>query len=377
MKKKKKVRRKRTLLVATTVYQVIVAIQMKRMILKKQDVDIILGDETPNMERICESLLQTGLFEEVYFVRMNDYNKGIGEYYGYSSVQYVMYQWRDIRRMFRLEKKYDMYFVPFFHPFHMNLYSYIKRFSNPYIKAYLYEEGSAIYSAMGKLYQKLIETYDSMGYKVFGYSRMLKEICGVVVFHPELMQWGKEYRKIRLPLLRKSDKEIKRICNIVFHYHGEFAQDYSKKVVFLEEAKYQDGIWINDVGIVEEIMDMVGKENILVKRHPRAEQNRFERIGCATNQDMLIPWEVIYMNHDFTDKIIISTASSSIMHPMLLFGEEVKAVYLFKMVHAVLPSELQCQEEFIEKVVGRKYKDCFFFPSNMDDLRQIFSENNR
>lgn len=128
---------------------------------------------------------------------------------------------------------------------------------------------------------------------------------------------------------------------------------------------------INDISIVNRIAKVVGKENILVKLHPRSKTDRFKKMGYETNNNTLIPWEVLYMNHNFDNTLFISTASSSIVHPVILFGEKIKAVFVFKLVHAVLPAELQSHQKFIEDVIQKKYKGCFWIPSSLDKLNRI------
>lgn len=367
---------KKVLIVATTVFHVIVAVQMKRTILKNKSVDIILGDETPNMKNIADNLENIDIFENVYFVKMNDYNKQIGEYEYYTPFDYCTKKYFDVHKMFSQCKKYDIFLVPFFHHFHMNLYSYIKRFINKNIRVYLYEEGVAIYSGMGSIYRKKCEYFSNdKVFKFFHYGRMLNEIKGIVTFNPGLLQWGENYKKIKIPYINKNDSKMLEILNTVFGYNGEFKDEYDKKIIFFEEAKAEDGIKLNDIGIVNRLSEIVGKENILIKLHPRSTKNRFSTLGYKTNNNTLIPWEVIFMNHDFSNTLFISTASSSIMHPVIIFKEKINAIFLFKMIHSVMPSELLDTEKFIENVVVKKYTDCFDLPCTIDELSTILLEN--
>lgn len=316
---------KNVLIVATTVYHVIVSVQISTTILKSGHVDIILGDETPNMDTITHRLKNTKLFDNVYFVKMDEYNKQYGQYDGYTSMQYALKKYIDIYKIFSPKKHYDILLVPFFHHFHMNLYSYLKRFNNFNLRIYLYDEGLAIYSGMGSTYKSLCKEYnENKIYRKLHYGRMLYEINGIITFNPCLMQWGKEYRNIKIPALSKNNIELKRLLNFIFAYNGEYEDASNKKIIFFEEAKSSDGIAINDISIVNHIAQVVGKENMLIKLHPRSKIDRFKQIGYETNDNTLIPWEVIYMNHNFDNTLFVSTASSSIVHPVILFGEKMK-----------------------------------------------------
>lgn len=360
---------KRTLIVATTVFHVIVAVQMKRTILKSHEVDIICGDETPNMKDVAYRLEKLDVFNQVYFVNMNSYNKQLDNYVGYSARDYVMKKNYDIKKMFTVKRKYDLYLYPFFHHFHINLYSYMKKYINPHIRGYLYEEGVAIYSAIGRIREKKLSEYEEdFWFRNFKYGNALKEISGIITFNPDLFQWGKEYNKIKIPKINRYDKELRNIYNKIFNYNSKEKKEYEKKVIFFEEAKNQDGLKNNDVSIVDKVSRIVGRNNILVKLHPRSEKNRFKQLGCMTNNNSIVPWEVVYMNNRFEDTIFMSTASSSIAHPMLIFGEYEKGIFLFKLVHSILPDELQMQEKFLENVIVKKYEKYLVIPDTMEEL---------
>lgn len=363
---------KKTLIIATTVYHIIVAIQMRRTVLKSHDLDLIIGDETPNIERLVRPLQKTKLFNEIYFVKMNDYNKAKGRYEQYTKLDYCLKKHIDIQRMFRVEKKYDIFLVPYFHPFYLNLYSFIRTFVNKKIHVYLYEEGLAIYSNIGIILDNYKKDCENVSiYRRTHYGVMLNEIRGIITFNPQLYQWGKQYKKIQIPYLNREDKKLLNILNDVFEYHGEYESQYKKKVIFFEEAKYADGISVNDISVVNRIADVVGKENVLVKLHPRMIKNRFQPLGYETNSDNLIPWELLYMNHDFENTLLVSVASSSIVHPMILFKDNLHALFLFKMVHSFLPVDLQMHQKFIEEVIVKQNLSCFYLPKDNTELKQM------
>ena len=289
------------LIVATTVYHIFVAIQMKNTILKKYKTDIIIGDETSQSDQIAKRLRATGFFRKVYYVQMNDYNKKIGKYSTYTSLNYSLKRYSDVRSVFKVEYKYDHLFVPFFHHFHMNLYDYIKTFSNKNVKVSLYEEGLAIYRGMKIIYDKRVkEIGKDKIYRITKYGKMLNEIDGIVSFHPELLQWDHCcFKKKKIPPIDRKDDVLKKLLNRVFGYSKEKSQKISEDIIFFEEAKYEDGYSINDVSLVNEMASYFGKDNILVKLHPRSKMNRFASQGLKTYSDCSIPWEVIYLNNDW------------------------------------------------------------------------------
>lgn len=365
-------KRKNVLIIATTVFHIISAVQIKRKLCSGYSVDLIIGDETPNMEKITDNIKNTKLFKNVYFVKMNDYNKNKGKYELYSPLQYVLKKYIDVFNIFHPHVKYDLFLFPFFHHFHMNLYSFIKRFINPKVKAYLYEEGTGIYSTMGAIYQSKLKEYQEVSeYKHFRYGRLLHEFRGIITFNPSLFQWGQDIPKKKLPCFNLNDKEMLVLLNKIFNYNGELQPLYEKKVIFFEEAKMEDGMKINDLGVVNNIANMIGQDQILIKLHPRTTENRFEKFGFCTCKNTIIPWEVIFMNHGTQDCVLISTASSSIVYPVLIFNKKIIGIFLFDMVHVPLPAELKSHEQFIKNVLAKKYPECFYIPQSNQELEEI------
>ena len=57
---------------------------------------------------------------------------------------------------------------------------------------------------------------------------------------------------------------------------------------------------------------MVGKDNIMVKLHPRENApERYRELGVAIDTNSDVPFEVIQLVKDFSDKVFITCLSSS------------------------------------------------------------------
>ena len=82
--------------------------------------------------------------------------------------------------------------------------------------------------------------------------------------------------------------------------------------------------------IVNDIVAIVGKENLIVKLHPRTKHDRFRPLGIRTNRHTNIPWELIVWNHLHNSPILISVASGSLIYPQIYLGIEQKAIALIK-----------------------------------------------
>ncbi len=188
------------------------------------------------------------------------------------------------------------------------------------------------------------------------------------VFNPEIMEWSPDFElKGLAPVF---EGECLQRVNRIFGYNA-LEDDYSKKVIFFEESYSADGKEVDDVDLVNVIAEIVGKENVFVKTHPRNPTNRFESIGYSTNKNTTIPWEVIFINRDFSKSIFVTMASNAAMNPFFLFGKRTPAFLLFKCSktpEAMYPSIV----EFDNRLCS-KYPDVFYIPSSYDEMKQQIS----
>ena len=123
---------------------------------------------------------------------------------------------------------------------------------------------------------------------------------------------------------------------------------YDRPVLFFEESYPCDGVEIGDVALMDRVAELVGKENIFVKVHPRNRENRFEQAGYATNRDTAMPWELIVLNSSFERTLFMTVGSSAATNPYTIFGIPAKVVFL-------------CRDR----------PDLFFFPKTWEEAEAL------
>ena len=104
------------------------------------------------------------------------------------------------------------------------------------------------------------------------------------------------------------------LLNRLFRY-DKLGDRYDFPVVFFEESYPCDGVDIGDVALLDRVAKLVGKENVLVKIHPRNQVNRFALAGYRTNQDTSVPWELVALNHSFAGTVFLTVGSSAATNP--------------------------------------------------------------
>jgi len=132
-------------------------------------------------------------------------------------------------------------------------------------------------------------------------------------------------------LIDAGNKELVNLYNEVFKYDPS-VDSYEEPIIFFEESYYADGYDVNDVEMVDKIADIVGKENLFIKTHPRNPENRFKKLGYKTNKNTSIPWEVICMNIDLSNKTLVTIASVAAIVPATMLGKKYKGILLMKVI---------------------------------------------
>ena len=83
------------------------------------------------------------------------------------------------------------------------------------------------------------------------------------------------------------------------------------------------------LSIYRKISDIVGKENLIIKQHPRDKDTLSESFQVYNNQS--IPLEIIELNSNIQNKVIITVASTAIFTTKVLLNQEPIVILLNKL----------------------------------------------
>lgn len=374
------------LFICNTPYQLLMACNLSYTLLKECQVDVILSDHFHGAERMSEKINECNIiFRKAYFVKSFNFSRHQGEYLYLRKVSnrkllYHINIKRIAESMIRLERNYNEFWVANYEEFTEVLFNYIRKEINHKIIINCYEDGytscccdwwlrSPEMNAgfIRKIYEKYI--------KRITYSP--KEFTGYYVMHPEDITFNIPYSTYKIPPINKFDITFMNQINELYEYN--LCQDvYDKKVIFFEESYYVDGIPIDDLKYVEEVASIVGKENIMIKIHPRNSENRWEKMGYKTNKDMSIPWEIIALNQDFSNKILVSISCNSIITSYFLAGIKGKSLLLFDLCGLSAKTvgggeTMGVWFNFLLKMFTYKYQDTICIPHTKGEMKNILS----
>lgn len=365
---------KRQLFICNSVYQVLVALWIKYIDYQEEKSDVIISDHMSGAKILADNIKTLGVFEQVYYVESNAFAKHKIVFDRKQRIVMSMCPNRTLKKFLRLNEKYTELYAANVDYFSQLLFDALAH-RNSKVKFVLYEDGLFTYSRLYEedykstyipvksLIKKMIHSVIYRKKTIYG------NVAKMMVFNPENMAWMPEFRVEQLKKIDCHDETFLKICNQVFGY-DKSKDVYDRKYIFLEESFSAEGAQLDDLEVIEELAERIGRDQIMVKIHPRNPHNRFSRLGYKTNKDTRIPWELILMNVDMSDKVLITISSSSILNPILVLGQKVKAYSIYECVdHEHCHSRLLSGEMW--KIAYRlftKYSDMITICQSVDEI---------
>lgn len=149
-------------------------------------------------------------------------------------------------------------------------------------------------------------------------------------FYPEIFP---EHQGVchPIPRLDRKNKTFLQMINTIFGYRPD--QDvYPQKYIFFATSSDVDKKFVGETELVKQIADLVGKENLLVKMHPRDSRDVYEKYGISVSRNSAIPWELIQLNHDFSNHVFLTTSSGSVLNASVMLEDHIPTHYLYPLV---------------------------------------------
>ena len=362
-------------------FQLIVAINLKMCVYAKDSADIIIYSSTPNADRVCRKLEKTKIFERCFFANTvltrcggsYSFKEKFPKYFVY--LKSLIKPKQCIRKIIGTDDlNYDVFLFNGIGALPECIFNCCKknnnniicyRFEDGYISSTLnYGSEKGIFRiAFEKIIRGLFKNYN-IEYSIKGYYFM----------EPELVKYKFNYPVLKAPKLNRDNKEIIKVLNYIFDYNAA-ENTYNEKYIFLESGStffYNSDSDI-DVQYVKDLLKLVGKENILVKLHPRSKINRFSKLGVHVVEKSSVPWELIQLNNHFDDKILIAIDSSPILTSHVYFNDKCKSILLYKAINNYKLAG-ENLEQYIAEFIKKYSSDKLYIPENIEQFKKIINQ---
>ena len=320
------------LIIANTFYQIIFAIQLKTTVFNNERVTLCISDHSNNAETIARRIRDSAYFDEVHFVKtkhllyvpkLSDSVRQFFEICFGTSNKYCTVCFDNVDNSFDELISYNIGRDT------VSIYSVLSQY-NKNIKLSRYEEGILSYNnTIQKIVTPKRKIMDFVR-KIQGKPQFTKSGKNFYCFYPELYKG--ELNPVKIPLISDTPKTME-IIKKVFDVNLT-EDDYKEKYIFFTSVYDFEGEHpIGEYDLVCKIADRVGKENLLIKTHPRDKRTIYTDNGFKVDKNSNIPWEAIQLSGDFSDKVFLTATSGSVLSGSFMSSKPPKTFYLYKLCH--------------------------------------------
>ena len=140
----------------------------------------------------------------------------------------------------------------------------------------------------------------------------------------------------------------------------------------MEQSFRAEGIKGNDLALMKECRDVIGRENFLVKPHPRNTENLPYQMGLSRRCPDSVPWELFLLNEGTANKTIITVCSNAALTGRIVFGMDIPTVMLYQLYQGkVLWKEDETLWRYLRIFRNQFAGPHYYVPQTIYELRCI------
>lgn len=314
------------LFVCLSLYQLISFINLKVNKYPDTPTDLVLA-RTTDLTGCAEAIRKTGLFDEVIMTEWG--NQGDRGCFGKTLQENTacMKNAKNHPYAMKTGKKYtDIFCCGVVHSYIYLLY-YQMVGEGVVPSVHLVEDGSSSYmeDIIGSKMNGMDDGF--IDHSVFPENaRIYSNITESLLYEPTLFSSKK--KSLAHNPLPKSQQCLEKLRPFLYQIFGKPDLPEERYIFFNEPLAFAEGKNSNELDILDHISEIVGKESIVVRVHPRCRQSQFELHGYKTMPVTDTPWEVFASLGEISDKVLMAISSDCLFTPNVVFGSSVNSIYL-------------------------------------------------
>ncbi len=324
----------RKLIICETPFQIIVSLIIKQQFTKSNDeLDLVVTDTFSGSDRILDKIKEEKKFNNVYFVPIKDIILSKTIMQKIKKLIFVLFPSIMLKKRWMKEiKYYDEIYIGNYDLYTSSLRSFYA-FRNYYPKVFMYEEAYISYFPIDEMYpifgfMKFIEWRN----KILGKEKITRSnLDGWLLFEPNKLLYNPKCSVFKLDREICHDPSFIKTVDHIFSV-SKVLKNYDRKYIIFEEAVLANNKDIDDERVFDEIVKIVGRDNAIIKLHPRTSEDRFSKKKIKTLKSDGVPWEALALVGDFSDKVLIAISSSAIPTYKMLIEDKMNAYMLFKFI---------------------------------------------
>lgn len=312
---------KRVLFYCNTYFQLITAIRIKQTIKISDEAYLILTDHSSGSKQVLDKLERSNVFTKVWYFETKKIIKHRNILDTIKNVFSGVFGFN----LLNIDKNivFDEFVgYNFDIPSHM-VYAYCLK-KNKKMVCNRLEEGIFSYFVKPDSCREL--TTICRIRKILAKKNLRNEAISFYCFNPEL--YDGKLTPVSVPKIKSDDKDIKELLRDVFDV--KVSEFDSFNYVYLPCIyDMEGGAPIGELELAKRLADVVGKENLIVKVHPRDDKNKYIDLGMNVCGASSVPIEVLLLTCEYSNKIFMTSLSSSLLTMSTLLEEKSRCYYLF------------------------------------------------
>lgn len=361
------------LMVCSSVFQLYVAILIKKTFLRDEKVDLVLTDATPRFSTLYKNKRLATLFHSVRFAEICKNEKRLNrlERSKYGKMYFEMFPRRYTKKVWGIDVKqyYECYFSSYTK---QNVFlQYAIKKNGKDVKIHMFEDGISTYivkNGQAVRAPRLLR-------KIFNIHSIEELISDVYVFEPELVCLQEYSNLITLP----KPQEIEGLSEIYNEVFGEIDYQIKEKFVFFEESFNNDGYVTNDSELINMLWELCDRKDFILKHHPRNSVDRFKTVLPTIEAPIF--WENYLLSHPLENKVLVTVSSNTVFVPHIISNVQPTVVMLYKIFNGTSPI---LGSEYFNTYVAKylkHYNDYtktkFYIPETIEEFKEAIQKIKR
>lgn len=317
------------LFLCNTYMQLITAAQIQTSLLRSPRADLLLTDHSVGAERVARSLAGCGLFRRVRLAatRRLVYGRSRRESLA-EALRLAAGGGEACAGLLWPGAAYDAIYYFNLDPLAAAAFD-LSRARGREPRCARFEEGVLSYGELASLRGAGGRMRLALGLRgALGRESVASRTREFLCYYPELFP-GENCRAI--PRLSREERALVEALNRAFDYDPG-RDPYPQRYIFFGSAWDADGRGVGETELVFELAERVGRENLLVKQHPRDGRDVYERRGIAVARSSAAPWELVQLNRAFRRHVFVTLASGSVLNASAMLGDRVPTCFLYPLV---------------------------------------------
>lgn len=282
---------------ATSHHQLINAIAIKLQYCRDEQADLMLSNHT-DFSNILDNIRSCGIFRNVYYV---DDVKVSSEFLALSPDQRLEAS-KHITNMWDVEPDCEYSDYYYGHNILANkFYYYYLVGKQGSVIPHSFQEGTSSYLAdpWAELQKGPI------AHGCYGENSLLNKLADLYMYLPDKLLYTSP---VEVKPIDISTDELRSIVKQIYQPPALPKQKY----IYIAVCSEFHNLSSNESALVEYIGDLVGKDNLVIKNHPRSSIDKFSYRGFSV-MDSSIAFEAYLMDPAIKDKILIAPLSTALM----------------------------------------------------------------